>query len=101
MNEATTARMTYLDALGLAQREEMARDDTVIIIGEDISLYAAGGAYGDIDAKRIRSAPISENGGGRRSLVKEDSGFSCALRIKIKNPPSPIPQSLQACVWRA
>jgi acetoin:2,6-dichlorophenolindophenol oxidoreductase subunit beta len=34
----------------------------VIIIGEDISLYAAGGAYGDVDSKRIRSAPISENG---------------------------------------
>ena len=57
-----TVRMTYLDALGLAQREEMARDDSVIIIGEDISLYAAGGAYGDVDSKRIRSAPISENG---------------------------------------
>lgn len=58
----TTAKITYLDALGLAQREEMARDASVIIIGEDISLYAAGGAYGNVDPKRIRSAPISENG---------------------------------------
>lgn len=57
-----TVRISYLDALSLAQREEMARDPNVIIIGEDISLYAAGGAYGDIDPKRIRSAPISENG---------------------------------------
>jgi pyruvate dehydrogenase E1 component beta subunit len=57
-----TQSITYLDALGLAQREEMARDSSVIIIGEDISLYAAGGAYGDVDKKRIRSAPISENG---------------------------------------
>jgi acetoin:2,6-dichlorophenolindophenol oxidoreductase subunit beta len=57
-----TKSITYLDALGLAQREEMARDSSVIIIGEDISLYAAGGAYGDVDSKRIRSAPISENG---------------------------------------
>ena len=59
---ASTKSITYLDALGAAQREEMARDPTVIIIGEDISLYAAGGAYGDVDSKRIRSAPISENG---------------------------------------
>ncbi len=57
-----TKSITYLDALALAQREEMARDPSVIIIGEDISLYAAGGAYGNIDSKRIRSAPISENG---------------------------------------
>jgi pyruvate dehydrogenase E1 component beta subunit len=57
-----TQSITYLDALGRAQREEMARDSSVIIIGEDISLYAAGGAYGDVDRKRIRSAPISENG---------------------------------------
>ncbi|MDX2276623.1 MAG: transketolase C-terminal domain-containing protein [Hyphomonadaceae bacterium] len=59
---SATQLITYLEALGLAQREEMALDESVIIIGEDISLYAAGGAYGDIDAKRIRSAPISECG---------------------------------------
>jgi pyruvate dehydrogenase E1 component beta subunit len=62
MSQQETQRITYLDALGLAQREEMARDARVIMIGEDISLYAAGGAYGDVDSKRIRSAPISENG---------------------------------------
>lgn len=62
MSAQATRRITYLDALALAQREEMALDPNVIIIGEDISLYAAGGAYGDIDGKRIRSAPISENG---------------------------------------
>jgi len=59
---SATKSITYLDALGLAQREEMERDASVIIIGEDISLYAAGGAYGNVDSKRIRSAPISENG---------------------------------------
>jgi len=58
----TTKSISYLDALSLAQREEMARDPSVIIMGEDIALYAAGGAYGDVDSKRIRSTPISENG---------------------------------------
>ncbi len=62
MTSTNTKRMTYLDALGLAQREELERDPATIMIGEDIALYAAGGAYGDIDAKRIRSAPISECG---------------------------------------
>jgi pyruvate dehydrogenase E1 component beta subunit len=62
MSPQDTKRITYLDALALAQREEMARDPSVIIIGEDISLYAAGGAYGEVDARRVRSAPISENG---------------------------------------
>ena len=60
MSDTNTKRMTYLDALGLAQREELEGRDDTIIIGEDISLYAAGGAYGDIDASRVRSAPISE-----------------------------------------
>jgi len=42
MNDITKS-ISYLDALSLAQREEMARDPSVIIIGEDIALYAAGG----------------------------------------------------------
>ncbi len=57
-----TKRISYLQAISHAQREEMERDPTVIIIGEDIAIYAAGGAYGNVDTKRIRSAPISENG---------------------------------------
>lgn len=57
-----TQTITYLDALSLAQREEMARDSSVILLGESISLDAAGGGYGNVDNKRIRRAPISENG---------------------------------------
>jgi len=85
MNNAKTARMTYLDALGLAQREEMARDETVIIIGEDISLYAAGGAYGDIDSKRIRSAPISENGFAGMAVGAAITGLRPIVDLTIAN----------------
>jgi pyruvate/2-oxoglutarate/acetoin dehydrogenase E1 component len=85
MSEAKTTRMTYLDALGLAQREEMARDDSVIIIGEDISLYAAGGAYGNIDAKRIRSAPISENGFAGMAIGAAITGLRPIVDLTIAN----------------
>jgi len=81
----TTLRMTYLDALGLAQREEMARDDRVIIIGEDISLYAAGGAYGNVDAKRIRSAPISENGFVGMAVGAAMTGLRPIVDLTIAN----------------
>jgi len=61
---ATSTRKptTYFDAISRAQAEEMARDKTVILIGEDQALYAAGGMFGDVEPGRIRSAPISEPG---------------------------------------
>lgn len=80
-----TQRMTYLDALGLAQREEMARDERVIIIGEDISLYAAGGAYGDVDPRRIRSAPISENGFAGMAVGAAMTGLRPIVDLTIAN----------------
>jgi 2-oxoisovalerate dehydrogenase E1 component beta subunit len=56
---------TYLDAITQAMAEEMARDERVFLIGEDVGLY--GGAFGTskglIDrfgAERIIDTPISE-----------------------------------------
>jgi len=85
MTEQTTQRMTYLDALGLAQREELARDENVIIIGEDITLYAAGGAYGDIDSKRVRSAPISECGFAGMAVGAAITGLRPIVDLTIAN----------------
>lgn len=58
--------MTYLDAIREALHEEMARDDRVFLIGEDIAAY--GGVYkvtdGFLDAfgpDRVVDTPISEN----------------------------------------
>jgi 2-oxoisovalerate dehydrogenase E1 component len=60
-----TRRITYRQALNEALREEMRRDQTVFVMGEDVAIY--GGAYGvtrdlmkEFGAERVRDAPISE-----------------------------------------
>ncbi len=60
------AQMRYREALNAALREEMARDERVILMGEDIGVF--GGAFkvteGLLDAfgeRRVRDTPISEN----------------------------------------
>ncbi len=58
--------ITYREALKRALREEMQRDPTVVIWGEDVVAYAGGGAYGVTAglAKefpgRVRDTPIAE-----------------------------------------
>ena len=39
-----TKTMTYMQALRLAMDEELARDDKVILLGQDVGIL--GGAYG-------------------------------------------------------
>jgi pyruvate dehydrogenase E1 component beta subunit len=60
------AVMRYREALNAALREEMTRDERVIVMGEDIGVFQ--GAYkvtaGLLDAfgeRRVRDTPISEN----------------------------------------
>jgi pyruvate dehydrogenase E1 component beta subunit len=60
------AEVRYREALGAALREEMERDEDVILIGEDIGVF--GGAFkvteGLLDRfgeRRVRDTPISEN----------------------------------------
>ncbi len=53
--------ISYSDAIDIAIKEEMERDESVVFIAEDIAIFADSGVYGDIDRGRIRSAPISEN----------------------------------------
>ncbi|QGP80114.1 alpha-ketoacid dehydrogenase subunit beta [Sphingobium sp. CAP-1] len=85
MTLGNTKRMTYLDALGLAQREELEGRDDTIIIGEDIALYAAGGAYGDTDPSRIRSAPISECGFAGMAVGAAITGLRPIVDLTIAN----------------
>ncbi|GMG97916.1 alpha-ketoacid dehydrogenase subunit beta [Tepidimicrobium xylanilyticum] len=57
--------MTYKDAINLAMREEMRRDENVFLMGEDVGIY--GGAFGvsvgmieEFGEERVRDTPISE-----------------------------------------
>jgi pyruvate dehydrogenase E1 component beta subunit len=60
------AQMRYREALNAALREELQRDERVVLIGEDIGVF--GGAFkvtaGLLDKfgeRRVRDTPISEN----------------------------------------
>ncbi|HEV3034271.1 MAG TPA: alpha-ketoacid dehydrogenase subunit beta [Solirubrobacteraceae bacterium] len=60
------AEMRYREALNAALREELARDERVLLMGEDIGVF--GGAFKVTDGlleefgeKRVRDTPISEN----------------------------------------
>jgi pyruvate dehydrogenase E1 component beta subunit len=59
------AKATYLDAIRLAQQEEMMRDNRVFIMGEDIVCNVFGTTTGFVElfgTERVRDTPISENG---------------------------------------
>ncbi|HEX9481199.1 MAG TPA: alpha-ketoacid dehydrogenase subunit beta [Solirubrobacteraceae bacterium] len=60
------AEMRYREALGAALREELRRDERVLLMGEDIGVF--GGAFKvteglleEFGEKRVRDTPISEN----------------------------------------
>ncbi len=60
------AEMRYREALNLALREEMAADERVLLIGEDIGVFqgafkVTAGLLEEFGEKRVRDTPISEN----------------------------------------
>jgi len=56
--------LTYSEALREALREEMRRDDRVIVFGEDVSVYSVfkvtKGLIDEFGPERVRDTPISE-----------------------------------------
>lgn len=52
--------LTYLQAIVEAQREEMLRDERVILIGENIDIYGCVALFDSFDERRLRNVPISE-----------------------------------------
>ena len=59
-------RMRYREALNEALREEMHRDESVFIMGEDIGVFNGAfkvtqGLLEEFGEKRVRDTPISEN----------------------------------------
>jgi pyruvate dehydrogenase E1 component beta subunit len=80
-----TERMTYREALRLAMREELARDDRVFIMGEEVGVFegsykVTAGLMDEFGPERVRDTPISEEGfvgaavgaamGGERPIVE-------------------------------
>jgi pyruvate dehydrogenase E1 component beta subunit len=58
--------MRYREALNAALREEMHRDETVMLMGEDIGVFngafkVTAGLLDEFGEKRVRDTPISEN----------------------------------------
>ena len=59
--------MTYREALRLALREEMARDERVFLMGEEVGVFegsykVTAGLMDEFGADRVRDTPISEEG---------------------------------------
>jgi pyruvate dehydrogenase E1 component beta subunit len=80
-----TERMTYREALRLAMREELARDERVFVMGEEVGVFegsykVTAGLMAEFGPDRIRDTPISEEGfvgaavgaamGGERPIVE-------------------------------
>src|SRR5919197_6151058 len=64
-----TRVLTYAEALNEALREEMRRDLTVFVMGEDVAIWGGGGIFGvtkglveEFGPDRVRDTPISEEG---------------------------------------
>ena len=60
------SEMTYRDALNLALKEEMRRDPSVLVWGEDVALYEGSfkvtrGLLAEFGEERVKDTPISEN----------------------------------------
>lgn len=60
------SRMTYREAIRLALREELARDERVFVIGEDVGGFGGAmavtkGLFDEFGAKRLVDTPISES----------------------------------------
>lgn len=81
----THTNLSYGDAINQAMKEEMARDENVIFIGEDIPAFAPDGMFDSFDPKRIKSAPISENSFTGMAIGAAMTGLRPIVNINIAN----------------
>lgn len=77
--------ISYFEAILRAQREEMKRDPRVIMIGEDIAQFAAIGALGRVDERRVWSAPISELGFTGMAIGAAITGLRPIVDLTVAN----------------
>jgi pyruvate dehydrogenase E1 component beta subunit len=67
LDPEATEVMTYREALRLALREELRRDEHVFIMGEEVGVFdgaykVTAGLMAEFGAERVRDTPISEEG---------------------------------------
>lgn len=59
------SKLTYLQAISAAMREEMDRDEKVFLMGEDVAFNMLGTTAGFVEKfgrERVRNTPITEAG---------------------------------------
>lgn len=77
--------ITYFQAIFEAHQEEMQRDQRVVLIGEDIALYARVGLLDEAMSDRIFSSPISENGIAGMGVGAAITGLRPVVDLTIAN----------------
>ena len=97
--------ITFARAIGLALREAMQEDPSVIVLGEDIGVH--GGAFGvthrllhEFGEGRVRDCPISESaiagfsvGAGRRMTASPLGLRATTQTSAARNKPNRIPEA--------
>lgn len=80
--------LNFVQAIREAFREEMERDKTVIVIGEDVEVGAFGATTGlvkEFGPDRVRNTPISESGFTGTGLGASASGLRPVVDIMMGN----------------
>ena len=82
------ARTRFIQAINDALREEMERDEKVILFGEDVEASIFGDTRGLIDifgSRRVRNTPISENTLTGMTVGTAASGYRVVLHLMFAN----------------
>jgi pyruvate/2-oxoglutarate/acetoin dehydrogenase E1 component/TPP-dependent pyruvate/acetoin dehydrogenase alpha subunit len=79
-------KVLYREALQEAMREEMLRDESVFIMGEDVGLYggaysATRGLFDEFGEERVRDTPISEAAIGGAAVGSAMAGMRPIVEI--------------------
>lgn len=82
------ARTRFIQAINDAIREEMERDEKVILFGEDVEASIFGDTKGLIDIfgpRRVRNTPISENTLTAMTVGTAANGYRVILHLMFAN----------------
>lgn len=82
------ARTRFIQAINNAIREEMERDEKVILFGEDVEASIFGDTKGLIDVfgpQRVRNTPISENTLTGMTVGAASCGYRVILHLMFAN----------------